>query len=115
MATIERNITEAPGDGFVVTWSDMADADVGQALAGYGSPDRCVQVAGTFDGATVAVQGSNDGTNWETLRDPLGNALTFTAEGLRGVLEVPRYVRPEVSGGGASTDVNVVLFVRGHR
>lgn len=115
MATITRTITEAPGDGYVVLWEALANNDAGQALAGYGSPDRCVQVEGTFDGATVAVEGSNDGALWHTLRDPTGVALSFTEAGLKGVLEVPRYVRPSVSGGGVSTDIDVTLFIRGHR
>jgi len=115
MATIDKTVTEAPGDGFVAAWGPLANDDVGAALAGYGAPDRCVQVEGFLDGATVVLEGSNNGADWHTLRDPTGTALSFTAAGLKGVLEVPRYVRPSVSGGGASTAVNVSLFIRGQR
>jgi len=115
MATIAIQITEAPGDGFVVSWAAMANGDAGDKLRGYGAPDRCVQVEGVFDGATVVLEGSNDGALWHTLRDPTGAVLSFTAAGLKGVLEVPRYVRPSVSGGGASTAVNASLFIRGQR
>lgn len=115
MATITLQVNEAPGDGHVATWETLADGDAGDPLKGYGSPDRCVQVEGTFDGGTVVLEGSNDGANWHTLRDPTGSALSFTAAGLKGVLEVPRYVRPSVSGGGASTDIDVTLFIRGQR
>ena len=77
--------------------------------------DRSVQVVGTFDTATLTVQGSNDGTNWETLSDPQGNAIAFTSAGLEQILENTRFIRPLVSSVGGSTDLDVFLHVRASR
>lgn len=76
--------------------------------------DRSVQVFGTFAGATITIEGSNDGgTTWNTLTDPLGNALTFTAAGMKQITELPYQIRPSVAGGGVGTSVNIYLHMRG--
>ena len=72
--------------------------------------DRTVQVIGTFDGATVTIQGSLDGVNWSTLNDLQGSALTFTSARLEGVSEITTYIRPLVSSAGASTDLDVLMI-----
>lgn len=98
------------GGASVITWAGLANADSGSAGDLVGSPDKTVQVTGTFGaGGSVTLQGSNDGTNWETLSDPLGTALTFTAAGLKAVLENPLYIRPIVTAGDGTTDLAVTL------
>jgi len=77
--------------------------------------DKSVQVVGVFNTATLTLQGSNDGINWETLSDPQGNAIAFTSAGLEQILENTRFVRPLVSSVGASTDLDVFLHVRAQR
>lgn len=77
--------------------------------------DRSVQVVGTFDTATLTMQGSNDGTNWATLTDPQGNAIAMTVTGLEQILENTRFIRPLVSSVGATTDLDVYLHVRQQR
>lgn len=100
------------GDAAVTVWAAMAGADTGERVKLVQFADRVVQVEGTFDGATVVFEGSNDDTNYHTLMDPQGNALSFTASGLEAVLEAPFYVRPRTSGGGVSTAVTVTLVGR---
>lgn len=70
-------------------------------------PEKTVQVTGTF-GGTLTMQGSNDGTNFFTLTDVLGNNVAFTAAGAKKIHETPRYVRP--SAGVGVTDVDVTLI-----
>jgi len=76
-----------------------------------GSQFKSFQVEGTFGSATVICQGSNDGTNYETLHDLNGNAVSFTAAGLKSVEEVVRYVRPSASGGSGSQSVTVSMLM----
>jgi hypothetical protein len=76
-----------------------------------GNADRSVQFAGTFNGATVQLQGSNDGTNFVVLTDPLNNALTFTSAGLKQIAEVTRYIRCAVTA-GTTTSVVGTVFTR---
>jgi hypothetical protein len=69
-----------------------------------------VQVTGTFGGATIAMQMSNDGTNFVPLLvAPGGAAVTFVAAGMVQVGgPVPRFIRPTSSGGAADTVVVTV-------
>lgn len=97
----------------IVTWSPLTAANAaGSAVQMAGSSDRCVQFIGAFDSATVVLQGSNDGTNWVTLTDPQGNAISKTSAGIEQIMELTRYVRPSSSGGGGSQSVGVILFLK---
>lgn len=95
----------------MVTWSPLATGDTGEPLQGTGLSDRSVQFTGTFGGATVVLEGSNDGTNWVTLTDPAGVALSFTAAGLKQILQITRYMRPNVSGGAGVAIICNLLAV----
>lgn len=113
MANINPTVNHAPqGASSVKTaqWA-LGIADTGNPVTLTNHADRSVQVEGTFGGATVTVQGSNDGQNWETLRDPLGNLLTFTAAGLKQVLEMTIQTRV-VSSGGTGTAVTATMAFR---
>jgi len=98
------------------SWIALGNADVGAPLSElHGGPvfsDKTVSITGTFGAVTVVIQGSNDKTNWFTLSDAQGNALSFTVAGMEVILENPRYIRPSTSGGTA-TDVDVIIVGRG--
>jgi len=97
-----------------VKWTPLTNTNVdGGAFGMADFQDRTIQVLGTFGGATVTIQGSNDdGTTWATLTDPLGNNLAFTAAGIKSITELPQYIRPLLSGGSGSS-VSVWLHMRG--
>lgn len=96
----------------MIQWLTMGDADTGTSIEMPGSSDRSVQIAGTFDSATVVLQGSNDGTNWATLTDPQGNAISKTGAAIEMITELTRYIRPVTSGGQGSTDIDVTVLVK---
>lgn len=116
MAVITPTMTKAAGGGspnvYIVSWAAMGNADTGTEVQMSGASDRSVQIEGTFGGATVVIQGSNDGTNWQSLTDPQGNAISTTAAKLEQISELTRYVRPSTSG-GVGTSVNVTLLLKG--
>ena len=88
-------------------------ADVFTAIEMPGSSIRSVQFVGTFDTATIVLEGSNDGTNYVTLTDPQGNSISKTAAALEQIEEVTRYVRPRITAAGAATDLDIhMIFVR---
>lgn len=58
-----------------------------------------VQVGGTFGGATVTLQGSNDGTTYATLKDLQGNNISFTAAGQAEFSSGCPFIKPNISGG----------------
>jgi len=104
MAVIEyadTGVQSLYGKSSLVSWSALATGDTGAPIQGVGLSDRSVQFTGTFGGATVVLEGSNDGTNYVTLTDPAGVALSFTSAGLKQLLQITRYMRPSVSGGAA--------------
>lgn len=113
MATVTPTPTRIQeGEAMLYSWTlTQADA-VGAAIDAHEYGDRTVQLSGTWDSATGVLQGSNDGTTWFSLTDPQGNAISKTADGMETVMEVPRYTRPNSSGGGASQSVTISLFCR---
>ena len=117
MATVTPTITRINDETARITWvltnTDADGAPVGKHWADHA--DRNVQVLGTFGGATVAMQGSNDGgTTYFTLDDPQGTDLSFSAAGGKAVSEVPQLTRPLLTGGAASS-VTVAMVLRRSR
>lgn len=67
-----------------------------------------VQISGTIGGATIVLQGSNDGTTYATLKDLQGNNLSFTAAGYAEFSSGAAFIKPSISGGtGDSINVTV--------
>lgn len=109
MATITADIKPREGGIRKVIWETMGNADTGSAVSIADYPDKTVDIQGTFGGATVVIQGSNDGTNYTTLTDTTDTALSFTAaSGPKVILENPLFLRASTSG-GTGTDVDVIL------
>lgn len=97
----------------LITWTGLLNGDDGAPAQWVDFADRCVQVTGTFGtGGSLTMEGSNDGTNFSSLADPQGNALTFTSSKLEQVLELPRYVRPRVTAGDGTTSLVATLCMR---
>lgn len=113
MAT-RSGVTTTPHRGNrQVLWEGLLNGDSGDAQQVGQMSDKSVQVVGTFGtGGSINIEGSNDGTNWEILVDPQGNALTFTSAALEQILENPRYIRPNVTAGDGTTDLDVYLYAR---
>lgn len=106
-----QNIGKEDGSAKLVKYDNLDELDTAaDPFEWVEWADKSVQVIGTFNGGTVVIEGSNDGTNWVTLSDPQGNALSKTAAFLEQILEATRYVRPRVSAGtGVDLDVFFVL------
>lgn len=103
-------------DGSVIkiTWEMLTTTnDSGTPVSVPKFIDKTVTFTGTFGvGGTVALQGSNDGTNWYSLTDPQGNAISKTAAGIEAVSENPWKIRPFVSAGDGTTDLDVIVIAR---
>lgn len=104
-----------PGKNLVVwTWTlttaDHTGAALGPNFADF--VDRSVQIEGTFGGATCVLEGSNDGTNYEPITDPQGNAISKSAAALEQMTEMTLSVRPRLSAVGAGATIVVTLCAR---
>lgn len=116
MATITPSFSTLQNDGsvVVVTWAALTTTNSdGAPLDWTQWADRCISFTGTFGaGGTVVLQGSNDGTNYFTLNNAQGTALSFTAAGLKQAVELPLWVRPFVSAGDGTTSITAILVAR---
>lgn len=107
--------TDGPiGSARFAKWEALATGDTAttHTLEGTTGLLGSFQAFGTFGGATVILQGSNDGTNWVALSDPSGTAISLTAAGAFEFSTAMAYIRPSISG-GSSDDVDVVVVTRG--
>lgn len=104
------------GDGslYRVTWSAINNnAALCTPVSLPGHADKSVQVFGIFGSASVAVHGSNDaGVTYAALNDPTGTVIAITAAKIKAVLENTEFVRPVLTGGDATQNLNVVMLVR---
>lgn len=101
-----------PGETLECSWDlTTANADGrGVDVSGF---DKLVfqGVAGTPGSATLAAEGSLDGTNWFALTKVGGtSAATVTASGLFEVNEHPKFVRPNLSTPGTGAIWTAKLF-----
>lgn len=80
--------------------------------------DKSVQFMGSngvggsnsWNGATLAIQGSNDGTNFCTLNDTFGVALTgIGSDQIRQINEETKWIKWVLTGGGGQTAINVII------
>lgn len=100
----------------VISWTPLANGDSGDPIEMPGSVVRSIQFTGTFgSGGTVLFEGSNDGTNYVTLTDPQGNAISKTSASIESIEENTRYVRPRVSAGDGTTALTATLVIRRNR
>jgi hypothetical protein len=96
-----------------VQWTPLLNGDSGAPYAMPGFADRAVQIAGTFGaGGTVVIEGTIDGTNYVTLNDPQGVALSKTGAALQEISQITRLIRPRVSAGDGTTSITVTLLAR---
>ena len=116
MATVNPSKNGPISTANVVNWDGIATGDT---INSYAIPEEfgaigCVQISGTFGGATVTVEVSNDGTTWFGLKDLQGTAVSATANAFADFTCAAIYMRPAISG-GTGDSVNVRVVFRGWR
>lgn len=100
------------GSAIVVTWTPVTSADTCHPVRYPEYADRSIHVSGTFDGATVQIQGSNNGgASFASLADPTETTILISSERIRAILENTDYLMPVISGGGAAQSLTIsILF-----
>jgi len=115
MATVVPK-TIAKGKGWMlILWETMLVGDVGQPQRVPNYADKTVHVEGSFSGgATFTIEGSNEDVAapiaWIGLTDPQGTAISKTVDAIEAILENTLQIRPVVTSGDGSTDINVYLL-----
>lgn len=120
MATITSVAVPNPDVRFALRkWEGFTtNGDVGDSVDTMGGyQDRSVQVLGDFGtSGAITIEGSNDGgTTWATLTDGQGNDLVITAAKIEAIAEVTHAIRPRLSAGSGSIDLDVHIFFAGNR
>ena len=110
MATITPNVSRNTGITKII-WETVANGDtiLSHRPEGTEGAIGSVQMTGTF-GAAVTLAGSNDGTNFVTLKDISGSDISLTAAGVVDFSTAALYIKPVEAG---VTDVDVTVILRG--
>ena len=113
MSVGPSTVEQIPGGGIMrIAWI-LAQGETGTDANYSGWADRNIQLSGTFDGATVAIQGSNTGSDWVTLTTMAGDSLGALAVAcVKMVQENTLHLRPVVTGGTANTSITVTQIAR---
>ena len=112
MTTQFSKIPTGNHKSIVIVWTALPQAGDGEPIPFCQYTDKSAQVTGTFGGATVQIEGSNDGSTWATLTDPQGNALSFSSAKIEMISEATLVVRPKVTGGDGTTSINVHMLIK---
>ncbi len=94
-------------EGVVVyTWSDLdsTTSDTGTPMLLQDEGDVDVQLIGTLSGSVVAMQGSNDGTNWAAITM---SPTPLVAATISRLSQRAKFIRPSITGG---TGVDLVVI-----
>lgn len=118
MAVRAYTILNDGSDGrgiWIVRWEGLTKAtdDTGAPYACPNYADKSIQLVGTLGAAgACTIQGSNmkETPTYATLNDPQANALVMTALGIEQVLENTYWIRPSITAGDATTDLDVYLL-----
>ena len=100
-----------------VTWANVTESGTFEAvdLSGvFGAPFIVsIQIADTVGGATTAIHGSLDGTNYAALGDITGTAIAMTAANdIAEIGETAIYYKPVASGGSSqSIDCTMIFWM----
>jgi hypothetical protein len=71
-----------------------------------------ILINGTWNGATATIQGSFNGTDYFPLNKTSGTVASLTADGIFSLADLPLYIMPLLSSAGASTNLNVNVFMK---
>jgi len=123
MAVRSFEVIRTPWDAsgvILVKWEGLTKAtdDTGEPFICPHFADKSVQLIGTLGAAgACTIEGSNmkDSPTYATLSDPQGNALVLTTLKIEQVLENVYLVRPSITAGDATTDLDVYLLVHTSR
>jgi len=117
MATVSPTLSPVYPQGELVVrwiWDNLATGDtvVGAGIPGQAAVAGSVQFTGTFGGATVKLQVSNDNSTYFDMKDLLGNTISTTSAAYFEFTTAGVYIRPAISGGTGDA-VDVTMSLRG--
>lgn len=103
------------GDGSIIgfSWTLTTADPTGEHVEQLAWSDRTFTAVGTWGGATITIEGSNDGVNFVPLSDVAGAAdATAAANKAMTVVELTRFIRPKLTTVGSGATVTAMLVAR---
>lgn len=103
-----------------VSWFNVPQDDEGLYIELPNHQDKTVHFYGTFGGATASMYGSNDeraisdpdNAEWVLLVDAQANVMSKTSAAMELIIDNPRFLKCDVTGGDGTTAVNIVLCAK---
>lgn len=126
MATINGKGNHSQQGVWRTVWPALGNADAGTPEQVSRYPQKSVQIGAvdptvfpapaagvgtTFGGATVVLEGSDDGVTYFTVKDKYGNNVSATSASRFDLEDVPQHIRPR-SSGGTGTSITVILTAK---
>jgi len=90
-------------------WIGVSETDTFTPVKSPAAAEKTVQFFGSFGGGAIALLGSIDGTNYETMKDIENNDINPTANGIFTLRDNVVFVKPGVPA-GTSVSVNISLL-----
>lgn len=114
MATRTPTFATVSAGCATIAWTPLTESDTctGALIPGSNGAVGAMMVTGTFGGATITLQGSNDGSNYYNITDPAGNTVNLSSAGIKEFSTGAVYVRAGTAS-GSSSSVTVTLSIRG--
>lgn len=106
------DVGKGDGSAKLVLWEGMTANGSGDPVSFPEHYEAYVQIVGTWDTATMVLEGSLDGTNYTTLDDIEASAISLTSgSAVLKLRDVPLKIRPTLSSVDESTDLDVYLLM----
>lgn len=117
METLSYTIDNRDSKTLFLVWDGLEAGAEGADFALSNHYVRSLSVKGTLDGASVFIEGSNDGTvpsAFFPLCDEQGNVLCFSVPGIGNIAGECFRIRPCVEGGTLNTKITVTVLLRSY-
>ncbi len=111
---INLGIRDAPPLAIGYVWDHLKARETGTQLDSAAYSKISIQIDGEFDGATVRIEGSNNGEVWHVLIDSQDSHMNVSFPGIADIGQLSRFIRPVIMGGSDEmTDISVFAVCKG--
>ena len=109
MAEIPARSTPIGRHTVRIVWEGLTVGDWGSWDGSSQYPDKTVHISGTFAGATVTIEGTNE---LSAAPQPLADAFGVQLSGIasptvRTITDNPQWIRPMLVGGSGTTSITI--------
>jgi len=113
MATRSLQLVSADRHARIYKWEGLLMGDDGAPLQIDEFNFATIHGFGAFDGsANLNILGSNSGTNFAVTKKHDVGSMILTADSVEKMLTEPRFIKPSITSGNATTNINCWVILR---